>query len=96
MMPFIVAIPILFTDMSQYNDPRINPVGLRNFTALFTDSSVQADYIPAVRRTLIFVLLTSIPKFGIFISLLCLLMGFGALLTGRMAMLKKLRAQGFF
>ncbi|NJN82522.1 MAG: sugar ABC transporter permease [Caldilineaceae bacterium] len=56
-VPFFVAIPILFTDMAQFNDPRINPVGLRNFTALFTDASVQADYLPALRRTLVFVLL---------------------------------------
>ena len=52
-VPFFVAIPILFTDMSQLNDPKINPVGLRNFTALFTDPSVQRDYIPAFRRTIV-------------------------------------------
>ena len=26
-IPFFVAIPFLFTDISQFNDPQINPVG---------------------------------------------------------------------
>ena len=77
-VPFLVAIPILFTDMSQFNDPQINPVGLRNFTALFTDPSVQRDYLPALRRTVIFVALnyTTVYIFGLSLALLMYEVGF--------------------
>jgi ABC-type sugar transport system permease subunit len=77
-VPFFVAIPILFTDMAQFNDPRINPVGLRNFTALFTDPSVQRDYLPALRRTIIFVVLnyTTVYIFGLSLALLMYEVGF--------------------
>jgi multiple sugar transport system permease protein len=77
-VPFFVAIPILFTDMSQFNDPKINPVGLRNFTALFTDPSVQRDYLPAFRRTIIFVLFnyTTVYIFGLSLALLMYEVGF--------------------
>ena len=77
-VPFFVAIPILFTDMSQYNDPQIHFVGLQNFTALFTDASVQADYLPALRRTLIFVVLnyTTVYIFGLSLALLMYEVGF--------------------
>jgi len=77
-VPFFVAIPILFTDMSQFNDPQINPVGFHNFQALFTDPSVQADYLPALRRTVIFVLLnyTTVFIFGLSLALLMYEVGF--------------------
>jgi multiple sugar transport system permease protein len=77
-VPFFVAIPILFTDMSQFNDPQIHFVGFQNFTALFTDASVQADYIPALRRTLIFVALnyTTVYIFGLSLALLMYEVGF--------------------
>ncbi len=77
-VPFIVAIPILFTDMAQFNDPHINPVGLRNFLALFNDPSVQRDYFPALRRTLIFVVLnySTVYIFGLTLALLMYEVGF--------------------
>lgn len=77
-VPFFVAIPILFTDMSQFNDPQINPVGLRNFTALFTDSSVQRDYLPALQKTVVFVILNyaTVYIFGLSLALLMYEVGF--------------------
>ena len=36
-VPFIVAIPMLFTDQSSFTDPQVNQIGLRNFTAIFRD-----------------------------------------------------------
>jgi len=77
-VPFFVAIPFLFTDISQFNDPQINPVGFRNFTALFTDPGVQADYFPALRRTLVFVVLnyTTVYIFGLSLALLMYEVGF--------------------
>lgn len=77
-VPFFVAIPILFTDMAQFNDPQINPVGLRNFLAIFNDRSVQVDYFPALQRTIIFVLLnyTTVYIFGLSLALLMYEVGF--------------------
>ncbi len=77
-VPFIVAIPILFTDMAQFNDPHINPVGLRNFLAIFNDPSVQRDYFPALRRTLVFVVLnySTVYIFGLTLALLMYEVGF--------------------
>jgi multiple sugar transport system permease protein len=77
-IPFFIAIPFLFTDIAQFNDPQINPVGLRNFTALFTDAGVQADYLPALRRTLVFVVLnyTTVYIFGLSLALLLYEVGF--------------------
>ena len=77
-VPFFIAIPFLFTDIAQFNDPNINPVGLRNLTALFTDASVQADYLPALQRTLDFVVLnyTTVYIFGLSLALLLYEVGF--------------------
>jgi ABC-type sugar transport system permease subunit len=77
-VPFFVALPILFTDMSQFNDPQVNPVGLRNFMALFTDPSVQRDYLPALRRTVVFVVLnySTVYIFGLTLALLMYEVGF--------------------
>lgn len=71
-VPFFVAVPILFSDMSQFNDPQINPVGFRNWTALFTDPSIQADYLPALKRTVVFVVLnySTVYIFGLSLALL--------------------------
>ena len=77
-VPFFVAVPILFTDMSGFTDPQVNPVGLANFTALFTDPSVQRDYFPALRRTIVFVILnyTTVYIFGLSLALLMYEVGF--------------------
>jgi ABC-type sugar transport system permease subunit len=77
-VPLFVAVPILFTDMSQFNDPTISNVGFRNFTAVFTDPSIQADYFPALRRTVVFVLLnyTTVYIFGLSLALLMYEVGF--------------------
>lgn len=77
-VPFFVAIPILFTDMASFNDPQINPVGLSNFVALFTDPSVQRDYLPALQRTLVFVVLnySTVYIFGLSLALLMYEVGF--------------------
>jgi ABC-type sugar transport system permease subunit len=77
-VPFLVAIPYLFTDMSQFNDPQINQIGLKNFTAIFDDPSVQRDYFPALQRTVIFVILnyTTVFIFGLSLALLMYEVGF--------------------
>jgi ABC-type sugar transport system permease subunit len=77
-VPFFVAFPILFTDMSSFNDPQVNAVGLKNFTAVFTDPSIQRDYLPALRRTVIFVILnySTVFIFGLSLALLMYEVGF--------------------
>lgn len=77
-VPFFVAIPFLFTDIAQFNDPQINTVGLRNFLALFTDPGVQRDYLPALQRTLVFVALnyTTVYIFGLTLALMMYEVGF--------------------
>ena len=78
LVPLLIAIPILFTDMSQFNDPQINAVGLKNFTAIFDDPAVQRDYFPALQRTLVFVVLNylTVYIFGLSLALLMYEVGF--------------------
>ena len=77
-IPFFIAIPILFTDMSMFNDPQVNPAGLRNFTAIMTDPAVRRDYFPALQRTLVFVALnySTVFIFGLGLALLMYEIGF--------------------
>ena len=77
-VPLIVAIPILFTDQSQFNDPTISNVGFHNFTTLFTDAATQEDFLPALRRTVVFVVLnyTTVYIFGLSLALLMYEVGF--------------------
>ena len=64
--------------MSQFNDPQVNAVGFRNFTALFTDPSVMRDYVPAFRRTIVFVILnySTVFIFGLSLALILYEVGF--------------------
>jgi len=77
-IPFFIAIPILFTDMARFGDPQVNWVGFRNFSVLFTEHSVQRDYLPALKRTLVFVMLnyTTVYLFGLSLALLMYEVGF--------------------
>ena len=77
-VPFFVAIPMLFTDQANFTDPQINPVGFSNFTAIFRDPSIQADYFPALRRTVVFVAVNylMIFLFGLSLALLLYEIGF--------------------
>jgi ABC-type sugar transport system permease subunit len=77
-VPFIIAIPILFTDMASFADMNVHPVGLANFTAMFTDPSVMADYWPALMRTIRFVLMNymMVYIFGLSLALMMYEIGF--------------------
>jgi ABC-type sugar transport system permease subunit len=77
-IPFFVAIPMLFTDQSSFTDPQMNNIGLRNFTAIFRDPSIQGDYLPALRRTVIFVVMNYVMifLFGLSLALLLYEVGF--------------------
>jgi len=77
-IPFFVAIPMLFTDQASFTDAQVNPVGLNNFTAIFRDASIQDEYLPALRRTVVFVAMNfvMIYLFGLSLALLLYEVGF--------------------
>ena len=83
-VPLFIAIPFLFTNMSNFTDPQVDYVGLDNFTRIFTDSDLQADYLPALGRTVRFTILNyaMVYVFGLTLALLMYEIGFkGALFT---------------
>jgi raffinose/stachyose/melibiose transport system permease protein len=53
-LPFILAIPLLFTDMSSFVDTNVKYIGTANFTRIFVDPDLSAQYWPALGRTLRF------------------------------------------
>jgi len=77
-IPLFVAIPFLFTNMTNFNDPQIDYIGLDNFTRLFTDPDIQADYIPALVKTVRFTVLNyaMVYVFGFTMALLMYEIGF--------------------
>ena len=83
-VPLFIAIPFLFTNMSNFNDPQVDYIGLDNFTRLFTDSDIQADYWPALTKTIRFTVLNyaMVYVFGLTLALLMYEIGFkGGLFT---------------
>jgi ABC-type sugar transport system permease subunit len=83
-IPLFVAIPFLFTNMSNFNDPQVDYIGVDNFTRLFTDSDLQADYWPALGKTVRFTILNyaMVYAFGLTLALLMYEIGFkGGLFT---------------
>jgi ABC-type sugar transport system permease subunit len=78
LVPFIVAIPMLFTDQLSFQDVGIEWAGTANFTRLFTDPNIQAEYLPALRRTLLFVTVNylMVYVFGLTLALLIYEIGF--------------------
>jgi multiple sugar transport system permease protein len=83
-IPLFVAIPFLFTDMSNFMDPEVNFIGFDNFTRLFTDSSIAADYWPGLAKTIRFTILNyaMVFVFGLTLALLMYEVGFrGGLFT---------------
>jgi ABC-type sugar transport system permease subunit len=77
-VPFFIAIPILFTDMARFGDPQVNWVGFRNFTVLLRDPSILREYLPALKRTVIFVVFnySTVYIFGLSLALLMYEVGF--------------------
>jgi ABC-type sugar transport system permease subunit len=80
LLPFVVALPVLFTDRLAFNDTGVEGIGWANFTRLFTDPNIQQEYFPALRRTLTFVTLNyaMVYIFGLTIALLIYEVGFNS------------------
>jgi ABC-type sugar transport system permease subunit len=77
-VPFIVAVPMLFTDQLSFQDTGIERAGTANFTRLFTDPNIQREYVPALQRTLLFVTFNylMVYAFGLTLALLIYEIGF--------------------
>jgi ABC-type sugar transport system permease subunit len=83
-IPLFVAIPFLFTDMSNFMDPQVSYVGFDNFTRVFTDPNIMADYWPGLIKTVRFTILNyaMVFVFGLTLALLMYEVGFrGGLFT---------------
>jgi ABC-type sugar transport system permease subunit len=78
LVPFLVAVPVLFTDRLSFIDTGVDYIGTANFTRLFTDANVQAEYWPALWRTVRFVALNYVMVFvfGLSLALLIYEVGF--------------------
>jgi multiple sugar transport system permease protein len=80
LLPFVVAIPVLFTDRLAFNDTGVEAIGLGNFTRLLSDPNIQREYFPALGRTLTFVTLNylMVYVFGLTLALLIYEIGFNS------------------
>jgi ABC-type sugar transport system permease subunit len=77
-LPFFVALPILFTDRQSILDSTVNTVGFANFTKIFDDQNVHDTFWPALFRTLRFASLNYIMVFvfGLTLALIMYELGF--------------------
>ena len=83
-VPFFVAIPILFTNKLQFADQSYEFIGFRNFTRVFVDPAIRDDFLPALGRTARFVVLNylMVYVFGLTLALVMYEIGFrGGLFT---------------
>jgi len=83
-LPFFVSVPILFTDQNDFLDSTVHSIGLGNFRAIFSDTELQAEVVPALVRTISFVLIhyLMIYVFGMTLALMMYEVGFrGELFT---------------
>lgn len=78
LLPFIVAIPMLFTDRLSFQDTGVQAAGWANFLRIFTDPNIQQEYLPALQRTLLFVSINylMVYVFGLTLALLIYEIGF--------------------
>ncbi|RKX90365.1 MAG: hypothetical protein DRP70_01060 [Spirochaetes bacterium] len=70
-LPFLIAIPILFTDQIGFIDTDIDYIGLQNFVNIFKTPMVDM-FLPAVKKTAIFMVInyTTVYIFGMTLALL--------------------------
>lgn len=72
-VPFIVALPVLFTDTQSFTDTHAEFVGLSNFGKIFTDDSIRRSFWPAVGRTATFLVLNYVMVFAFGLTLALLM-----------------------
>ncbi|GMQ93849.1 MAG: sugar ABC transporter permease [Acidimicrobiia bacterium] len=84
LIPLVVALPLLFTDMTTIRDTSVNYIGFDNFTRLFTDPGIAGDYWAGFFKTVRFTILNyaGVFIFGLTLALLMYEVGFrGGLFT---------------
>lgn len=77
LLPFVVAIPMLFTDRLHFQDTGVDFIGGANFLRIFNDANIQQEYFPALQRTLTFVTLNYLMVFVFGLSLALLIYEMG-------------------
>ena len=77
-VPFFVALPILFTDRLDFFDTQVDYIGFENFAQIFTNEAIQRDFWPALGRTTRFTILNyaMVYLFGLTLALLMYENGF--------------------
>lgn len=77
-IPFLVAIPILFTDRNNFSDSTVNFIGIQNFSAIFQDQGLKNVYWPALARTIRFTIANyaAVYLFGFTLALIMYEIGF--------------------
>lgn len=78
-LPFFVAVPILFTDRLSFFDIGVDYVGLENFAEIFKEgSSTAKEFWPTLERTVRFTILNYVMVyvFGLTLALLMYQVGF--------------------
>jgi multiple sugar transport system permease protein len=77
-VPFIVGLPIVFTDRLSFVDTNVDYVGLDNFARAFTEPGIRDEFFPALVRSVRFTLLNyaMVFIFGLSLALLMYEVGF--------------------
>lgn len=78
LVPFFIALPVLFTDRSTFVDPDVAYIGAENFTRLFEDETIAREYWPVFWRTVRFAVVNYVMAFafGLPLALLMYEVGF--------------------
>lgn len=78
LLPFVIAIPVLFTDRLSFQDTGVQAAGWSNFLRIFADPNVQQEFFPSLQRTLLFVTTNylMVYVFGLTLALLIYEIGF--------------------
>ena len=83
-LPFFFGLPILFTNRNNFTDLTVRYTGFENFTRVFTDHALRAEFLPALQRTVLFTIINylMVYVFGLALALLMYDIGFrGGLFT---------------
>lgn len=78
LLPFVVALPMLFTNQIDFQDTHPEYIGFANFTRIFTDPAISQEYSASLTRTVLFTVLNylMVYVFGLSLALLIFEIGF--------------------
>jgi ABC-type sugar transport system permease subunit len=77
-LPFFVAIPVLFSSRLDFFDQTVEYVGLRNFAEVFRNEIIRKEFLPALGRTVRFTILNyaMVYVFGLTLAIMMYEIGF--------------------